>query len=96
MQRKDDSVYTDVAAGMAHVLMLDKNGTAYGQGGNMREQLGEGGKTKTNDVSSNLYEAYGNSVLEPKRFDIPEFVTSISAGKYHSVFLSRNSFFNIL
>ncbi len=82
------SKYIDVAAGMAHILMLDEKGIVYGQGGNMRGQLGEGGQTKTDDIPTGMYEAYGNSVLKPKQFFFPEPISAIAAGKYHSIFLS--------
>ena len=36
---------------MAHILMIDNKGTAYGQGGNMRLQLGAGGSFKADGVS---------------------------------------------
>ena len=80
--------FQDIVAGMTHILVLGKKGIVYGQGGNMREQLGEGGQTKTDGIPTGLYESYGNSILKLKQFGLPEAITSIGAGKYHSVFLS--------
>ena len=87
---RENVKYTDIAVGMAHILMTGSDGAAYGQGGNMRGQLGEGGRPKV-DGKNFMIDSYGNSILLPKLFPIKERVVAISAGKYHSTFLTSNN-----
>lgn len=54
----------------------------------MRHQLGEGGVYKSEGVRFWPYESYGNSILQPKKFDLPSAAVAVAAGKYHSVFLT--------
>jgi len=82
--------YKDISAGMVHTLMIDNEGSAYGKGGNMRHQLGEGGEFRNKGLLLVVYETYGNSVVQPKKFQFNEPIISIGAGRYHSVFLSSS------
>ncbi len=79
----------DFAAGMSHVLMLNSDGTAFGQGGNMRDQLGPGGVYKDDGLKIFIYESYGNSIIQAKQFELPEPITRVGAGRFQSVFLAR-------
>jgi alpha-tubulin suppressor-like RCC1 family protein len=83
-------LYKDINAGMAHTLMVDNEGFAYGLGGNMRHQLGKGGEFRNKGYLLVIYETYGNSITQPKKFQFEEPIVSICAGRYHSVFLSSS------
>jgi len=80
--------YTDISCGMGHILLVDNEGNAYGRGANQRGQLGAGGKTKSDNIGIQIYETYGNSILNMKQFYFPEKIKNVCAGKYLSVFLS--------
>lgn len=68
----------DVAVGGVHTLLVDDQGSVFGCGSNSDGQLGLGGTTQ---------------VLAPTKITSLTRVTTVSAGRSHSLFLSNNGLF---
>ena len=80
--RTKNEVFTDVAAGVEHALMLSDTGHVWAVGDNRYGQLGVGQTTTTAitpvDVTDNL------------NLDSDDFVTDIICGDYYSMVITNN------
>jgi len=81
--------FKDIAAGMGHIIALTHDNKIFGQGANVKGQLGKAFKESNDKKYYRGYLKYYKSLLELSYIPCKHKITQINAGQYHSMLLSN-------
>lgn len=80
--------FKDIAAGMGHILALTEDGEVFGQGANVKSQLGKAVREGDGKKRGRKYLTYYKAILELSRVPCRHKIVQVNAGQYHSMLLS--------
>ena len=73
---------------MGHIIVLTKDGKIYGQGANIKGQLGKAFRASHGIRHYRKYLRYSNPVMELSQIPCQHKIIQVNAGKYTSILLT--------